>query len=58
LRPGSSADSGYDVRLRNASNGGASFVSENATLLAVAWPLVLLAIFLPLSVHRYRHLSR
>lgn len=37
---------------------GGSFVAENAVALAVAWPLVVLAIFLPLSVHRYRHLSR
>jgi hypothetical protein len=33
-------------------------VAENAMALAILWPLVLLAIFVPLSVHRYRHLSR
>jgi len=42
----------------NPGVGGASFVSDNAMLLSVAWPLILLAVFLPLSVHRYRHLSR
>ena len=36
----------------------ASFVAENAVALAVAWPIILLAIFAPLSIHRYRHLSR
>ena len=35
-----------------------SFVAQNALALAVLWPLVLLAIFVPLSIHRYRHLSR
>lgn len=34
------------------------FVADNALLLAVLWPLVLLVIFVPLSVRRYRHLSR
>jgi ABC-type polysaccharide/polyol phosphate export permease len=35
-----------------------SFVAENAQVLAVVWPVLLLAIFVPLSIHRYRHLSR
>jgi ABC-type polysaccharide/polyol phosphate export permease len=35
-----------------------SFVADNAAILAVAWPIILLAIFAPLSIHRYRHLSR
>ncbi len=41
-------------------NPGASgsFVAENAVALAIAWPVTMLAIFIPLSVHRYRHLSR
>jgi ABC-type multidrug transport system permease subunit len=42
----------------NPGVGGSSFVADNATLLSVTWPLILLAIFLPLSVRRYRHLSR
>lgn len=32
--------------------------STHAQLLAVAWPLLLLAVFVPLSVRRYRRLSR
>ncbi|MFB9908790.1 ABC transporter permease [Allokutzneria oryzae] len=36
---------------------GASWAAENALVLAVAWPLLLVAVFLPLSVRRYRALS-
>ena len=35
-----------------------SFASENALALAVAWPLLISAIFLPLAVRSYRRLSR
>jgi ABC-2 type transport system permease protein len=37
---------------------GDSWVSENAMLMALIWPLLLTAIFLPLSVRKYRRLSR
>lgn len=37
----------------NAGGGG-----ESAMLLAVAWPLLLVAIFLPLAVRRYQRLGR
>ncbi len=42
----------------NPGAGGGSFISDNAVLLAVAWPLLLVAIFLPLCVRKYRRLSR
>ena len=42
----------------NPGAGGGSFVSDNALLLAIAWPLLLVAIFLPLSVRKYSRLSR
>jgi len=42
----------------NPGADGASFVAQNAQILAVAWPVLLVAIFLPLSVRRYRRLSR
>ncbi len=42
----------------NPSAGGASWIVENAMLMAIVWPLLLIAIFLPLSVWRYRRLSR
>ena len=37
---------------------GQEWVAQNAVLMAVVWPLVLLAVFVPLSVARYRRLSR
>lgn len=37
---------------------GSSWVVENSWLLAVGWPVLLLVIFLPLSVRKYRRLSR
>jgi ABC-2 type transport system permease protein len=42
----------------NEGWGGDSWAADNALLLAIAWPLVLIAVFFPLSVRRYRHLSR
>jgi len=35
-----------------------SWVTDHAVLLAVAWPLLLIAVFCPLSLHRYGRLSR
>ncbi|MBA9004601.1 ABC transporter permease [Thermomonospora cellulosilytica] len=35
-----------------------SWPADHALLLALAWPLLLTAVFLPLSAHRYRTLSR
>jgi ABC-2 type transport system permease protein len=42
----------------NPSGGGDSWIASNATLMAVVWPVVLVAIFFPLSVRRYQRLSR
>jgi ABC-2 type transport system permease protein len=42
----------------NPGIGGGSFVAEHALLLAVVWPLVIVAVFLPLSVRRDRRLIR
>ncbi|EDY52085.1 ABC transporter permease [Streptomyces clavuligerus] len=39
-----------------ASDG--SWVQENAVLMAMAWPLLLTAVFLPLAVRRFQRLSR
>nr|WP_246150989.1 ABC transporter permease [Streptomyces qinzhouensis] len=39
-----------------ASDG--SWIQENAVLMAVAWPLILTAVFLPLAVRRFQKLSR
>jgi ABC-2 type transport system permease protein len=35
-----------------------SWVVEHSVLMATVWPLFLLAVFVPLSVARYRRLSR
>jgi ABC-type multidrug transport system permease subunit len=35
-----------------------AWVSQNSWLLAIIWPALLVAIFLPLSVRKYRRLSR
>ena len=35
-----------------------SWVAQNALSMALVWPLVLLAVFVPLAVHRYRTASR
>lgn len=37
---------------------GDSWLAQNAVLLAIVWPALLIAIFLPLSVRAYRRLSR
>jgi ABC-2 type transport system permease protein len=38
--------------------GGGSWFTDNASLLALAYPALLIAVFLPLSALRYRHLRR
>jgi ABC-2 type transport system permease protein len=35
-----------------------TWIGQNAQLMAVIWPLILIAIFLPLSARKYRNLSR
>jgi len=42
----------------NPSWGADSWMADNAVVLALAWPLALLAVFVPLSLHRYRSLAR
>lgn len=44
--------------LGNPGWEGTSWAAEHALLLAVLWPIVLVAIFLPLSVRRYHALRR
>ena len=40
----------------NPGRGGDSWPSTHALFLAVAWPVLITAVFLPLSVARYRRL--
>ncbi|GAA1375382.1 ABC transporter permease [Streptomyces beijiangensis] len=42
----------------NPAVTGTSWAASHATLLAVAWPLALTALFFPLAVRRFRRLSR
>ncbi|MGA4841212.1 ABC transporter permease [Streptomyces sp. G45] len=42
----------------NPGAGGSSWVEQHAVLMAVVWPLVVTAVFLPLAVRRFRALSR
>jgi ABC-2 type transport system permease protein len=42
----------------NPGTGGDSWVAQHALLMAIVWPLLLLAVFFPLSVRRYQRLSR
>ena len=44
----------------SATRAGAatSWAAQHALLLAVVWPLLILAVFFPLAVHRWRRLSR
>jgi ABC-2 type transport system permease protein len=42
----------------NPGWGGDTWVAEHALTMAVVWPLVLLAVFVPLAVRRYQRLGR
>jgi ABC-2 type transport system permease protein len=42
----------------NPGWGGDSWVAQHPVLMAVVWPLVIVAVFAPLSVYRYREMSR
>lgn len=45
--------------VRNAGGWGAgSWIAQHAVPMAVIWPLVIVAVFAPLSVRRYREMSR
>ncbi|WP_087097662.1 ABC transporter permease [Nocardiopsis sp. JB363] len=41
----------------NPVAGGDTWITQNAPLMAVVWPLLLVAVFAPLCVHKYRNLS-
>jgi ABC-2 type transport system permease protein len=40
------------------AGAGNIWIEQNAMLMAVVWPLIITAIFLPLAVRRYQRLSR
>ncbi|MGW3962909.1 ABC transporter permease [Amycolatopsis sp. NPDC005003] len=55
--PLSSTVTAARVLFGNPGAAGTSWVSAHAVPMAVAWPLVLLAVFVPLSVRRYGRLG-
>jgi ABC-type multidrug transport system permease subunit len=42
----------------NPGWGGDTWIAQHAVTMAIAWPLAIVAVFFPLSVRRYRRLSR
>lgn len=42
----------------NPGAGGASWVEQNAVLMAVVWPVVISLVFLPLAVRKFKQLTR
>jgi ABC-2 type transport system permease protein len=42
----------------NPVASGGTWIEQHAMLMAIVWPLVLTAIFLPLAIHRFQRLSR
>ena len=56
--PVSSTASAARQLFGDPAGAGPSWITGHAVVMAVAWPLLLIAIFFPLSLHRYRRLSR
>ncbi|MFG2089334.1 MULTISPECIES: ABC transporter permease [unclassified Spirillospora] len=42
----------------NPAAVGGTWIEQNALLMAIVWPIVITAVFLPLAVRRYQRLSR
>lgn len=56
--PVSSTVTGARELFGNPAAVGGSWIEQNAVLMAVVWPLVITAVFLPLAVRRFQRLSR
>jgi ABC-2 type transport system permease protein len=56
--PLSSTAAAARVLFGNPGWGGDSWVAQHPLLMAVLWPLVITAVFAPLSVRRYQEISR
>ncbi|WP_049580015.1 ABC transporter permease [Streptomyces sp. SBT349] len=56
--PVSATANGIRELFGNPMPTGGSWVEENSLLLAVVWPVVLTAVFLPLAVRRFQNLGR
>jgi len=55
--PLSSTTSAIRALFGNPTGSDHSWIAQHSVLMATLWPLALIAVFLPLSVRRYRHLS-
>jgi ABC-2 type transport system permease protein len=42
----------------NPGWSGETWIARNAPLMAILWPILIFAVFFPLTVRRYRRLSR
>ena len=58
LNPISSTVTAVRRLFGNPGVGGASWVVENTELMALVWPLAIIAVFAPLSVRAHARLSR
>lgn len=41
----------------NPGAGGGSWIAQHSVLMAIIWPLLIIGVFFPLSVRRYRQLN-
>ncbi|MGW0731339.1 ABC transporter permease [Streptomyces sp. NPDC002851] len=55
---GTAARELFGFPMPGGGGGGAAWPEQHALLMAVVWPLVLTAVFLPLAVRRYQGLGR
>jgi len=42
----------------NPVASGGTWIEDNAMMMAIVWPLLITAVFLPLAVRKFQHLSR
>jgi len=52
-----SGDGARPLRESGAA-AGQTWIAENAMMMPIVWPLLIVAVTLPLAVHRYQSLSR
>lgn len=58
MNPVSSTANAIRQLFGNPMASGGSWIEEHALLMAVVWPLLITAVFLPLAVRRFQRLSR
>ncbi len=58
MEPLSAATTATRDLFGNPTGEDHTWIAQHATLMAAVWPILLTAVFLPLSIHRYRNLNR